>query len=170
MLHPAAQRSRHFDCALIEQLKQEPLIFLAIADIISICIYIHIAKTRYIRMINQDLRDEIMRMHAQVCAALADPTRILLLYSVSTQPRSVGELVKMLEISQPTVSRHLQYLRDRRLVVANREGQNVYYSLVDMRIIQALDLLRAVLADNLTHQSTLADNVDIAQLSGGMEK
>jgi DNA-binding transcriptional ArsR family regulator len=110
-------------------------------------------------MINQQLHDEVMRLHAQVCGGLADPTRILILYSVSEQPRSVGDLAKILEISQPTTSRHLQYLRDRGLVNGTREGQNVFYSLADPRIIQALDLLRAVLADNLSRQASLAENV-----------
>jgi DNA-binding transcriptional ArsR family regulator len=110
-------------------------------------------------MINQQLHDEVMRLHAQVCGGLADPTRILLLYSISDQPRSVSDLVKILEISQPSVSRHLQNLRDRGLVIGTREGQNVFYSLADQRIIQALDLLRAVLADNLSRQASLAENV-----------
>ena len=110
-------------------------------------------------MINQQLHDEVMRLHAQVCGGLADPTRILLLYSISEQPRSVGDLVKILEISQPTVSRHLQNLRDRGLVIGSRDGQNVFYSLADPRIIQALDLLRAVLADNLSRKAVLAENV-----------
>jgi DNA-binding transcriptional ArsR family regulator len=122
------------------------------------------------QMINQQFRDEVMRMHAQVCAALADPTRILLLYSISEQPRAVGDLVKLLEISQPTISRHLQNLRDRRLVIATREGQNVYYSLADARIIQALDLLRAVLADDLSYQGALAGKVDMTQISGGKKE
>ena len=121
-------------------------------------------------MLNQQLRDEIMLLHAQVCGALADPSRILILYSIAEQPRSVSELVKMLDISQPTVSRHLQNLRDRRLVVASREGQNVYYSLADPRVIQALDLLRAVLADHLSHQGNLAEKVETAPISGGKEK
>ncbi len=112
-------------------------------------------------MIDQQLHDEIMRMHAQVCAALADPTRILILYSLSEQSRSVNELVKILEISQPTISRHLQNLRNNNMVLATREGQNVYYSLADPRVIQALDLLRAVLADNLSRQGNLAQQVGI---------
>jgi DNA-binding transcriptional ArsR family regulator len=118
-------------------------------------------------MIDQRLRDEVFRMHAQVCAALADSTRILLLYSMAEQPRSVGELAKSLEINQPTVSRHLQNLRDRRLVTTTREGTCVYYSLADKRIIQALDLLRAVLADDLSYQGILAEKVDITHITGG---
>jgi DNA-binding transcriptional ArsR family regulator len=118
-------------------------------------------------MIDQQLRVEVMQMHAQICAGLADPTRILILYSLAENPRSVGELAKMLNATQPTTSRHLQNLRERRMVTATREGQNVYYSLVDQRIIQALDLLRSVLADHLSYQGSLAENVDVTQISGG---
>jgi len=114
-------------------------------------------------MIDAQLRDEIMRMHAQVCAALADPNRILILYSVLDQPRSVGDLVKLLGTSQPTVSRHLQNLRDRHMVISTRDGQNVFYSLSDPRIIQALDLLREVLADDLSYRGSLAGKVDLSQ-------
>jgi len=118
-------------------------------------------------MIDPRLRDEVMRMHAQVCGALADPTRILLIYSIAEKPHSVGDLAKTLGISQPTVSRHLQNLRERRMVTAVREGQNVYYSLADARIVQALDLLRAVLAETLTHQGSLADKVEVTPITEG---
>ena len=118
-------------------------------------------------MIDPQLRDEVMRMHAQVCAALADPTRILLLYSIAEQPQSVGDLVKAVNVSQPTVSKHLQNLRERRLVTATRDGQNIIYSLSDYRIIKALDLLRLVLADNLTYQGSLAEKIENPQITGG---
>ena len=112
-------------------------------------------------MINQQLREEITRLHAKICDALADPTRILILYCLAEQPHPVGVLGKILDLNQPTVSRHLQVLRERGLVFANREGQNVVYSLADDKIIQALDLLRAVLSENLSRQGALVESADI---------
>ena len=44
----------------------------------------------------------------------------------------------------------------RQMVTANREGQSVFYTLSDKRIIKALDLLRAVLASALESQGKLA--------------
>jgi hypothetical protein len=41
------------------------------------------------------------------------------------------------------------------LVKAERDGAAVYYSLTDRRVIDALDLLRAVLANTLTQQAQL---------------
>jgi ArsR family transcriptional regulator len=101
------------------------------------------------------LRNEINRLHAQVCAGLADPTRIMILYTVAEKPRNVTELSNLLELSQPTTSRHLKILRDRNLVVAKRVGQSMYYQLRDPRIVQALDLLREFMAETLEDQARM---------------
>jgi DNA-binding transcriptional ArsR family regulator len=99
---------------------------------------------------------EIRELHAQICQALADPTRILLLYALVDGPRNVGELAAELKLGQPNVSRHLKVLRERGMATASREGANVVYSLADKRVIKALDLMREVLADHLTQRAQLA--------------
>jgi DNA-binding transcriptional ArsR family regulator len=116
-------------------------------------------KQRQINMISPALTQEITALHAGICSALADPRRILLLYALNERPRNVSELAEELGISQPTASRHLNLLRERGLVTAKREGQSVVNSLADQRIIQALDLLREVLASNLQGQAALAESV-----------
>ena len=95
-------------------------------------------------------------MHANICNGLADPNRILILYTLADHPSNVTELAKTLETPQPTISRHLKILKERGMVKAERDGQAVNYSLVDHRIIQALDLLRAMLAHRLKNQIALA--------------
>ena len=106
-------------------------------------------------MNNNPLSQEVTQLHADICSALADPTRILLLYALMDQPRNVNDLTQELNISQPAVSRHLKVLRERGLVSATRRGVNVEYSLNDQRLIEALDLLRAVLRDSLSRRANL---------------
>ncbi len=98
---------------------------------------------------------EVNQLHADICSALADPTRILILYLLSEQAFTVGDLTGRLNTTQPTTSRHLKILRERGLVRSNRQAQNVEYSLNDLRIIDALDLLRSVLRDTLSQQANL---------------
>jgi ArsR family transcriptional regulator len=105
---------------------------------------------------DEQLKQEIYRLHAQICGGLADPSRILLLYTLAAGPHNVNDLTTYLGLPQPTVSRHLKTLRERGMVTAKRDGQAMYYSLTDPRVIQALDLLRAVLADQLETQGALA--------------
>jgi DNA-binding transcriptional ArsR family regulator len=110
-------------------------------------------------MITPSLTEEITNLHAGICSALADPKRILILYALHEKPSNVSDLAEALGITQPTASRHLNMLRERGLVEAHREGQSVINRLDDERVIQALDLLRAVLASNLKSQAVLADTV-----------
>lgn len=65
------------------------------------------------------------------------------------------ELVNELGANQSTISRHLKILRDHGLVQTTRQGASITYTLADDRLIKALDILRAVLHDNLTSKANL---------------
>lgn len=106
------------------------------------------------------LIDEINQMHAHICQALADPKRILLMYALHEQPRNVTELTEYCDFAQPTVSRHLRFLRERSLVYAEREGNSVTYHLADDRVIEALDIMRSVMKDVLARKAELAQQLD----------
>ena len=106
---------------------------------------------------DKQLLKEINHLHAQICGGLADPKRIAILYAIAEKPLSVTELTDALEMPQATVSRDLKILRERGMVIAKRQGPNIYYSLGDKRIIRALDLLREVLADDLSKRSAMAE-------------
>lgn len=106
---------------------------------------------------NSDLENEVLQLHAEICAGLADPSRIMILYELSSGPRNVTELCTTLNMPQPMTSRHLKVLRERGMVTAERQGTVIQYSLADRRLIEALDLLRATLRDILAHRVQLVD-------------
>ena len=101
------------------------------------------------------LTQEITELHADICSALADPKRILILYALADQTWNVTELAYTIGISQPAASRHLKVLRERGLVRPERQGASVEYHLTDRRLIEALDILRAVLRDRIHHRARL---------------
>lgn len=111
-------------------------------------------------MISQTLAQEVSQLEANLCFALADPTRILLLYALDEKPRNVTDLTTELGVTQPTTSRHLKILRDRGLVNTTRQGVSITYQLTDRRLIQALDLLRSVLRDNITRSANLMQEIE----------
>lgn len=111
------------------------------------------------------LEQEVNQLHAEICAGLADPKRILILYALSEKPYIVTELVETLNLSQPLVSRHLKVLRDRGMVVATRIGASVEYTLADHRLIEALDLLRAVLAEKLRSNAAMVETVFMEKIT-----
>lgn len=106
---------------------------------------------------NESLESEITQLHAEICAGLADPNRIMILYELSQSPRNVTELSTNLKMPQPLVSRHLKILRDRGMVIPKRKGTIIQYTLADERLIQALDLLRAVMRDGLAKRAELVE-------------
>jgi DNA-binding transcriptional ArsR family regulator len=61
--------------------------------------------------------------------ALADPTRRRILDLLREQPRLVGELTELLQISQPGVSKQLRLLREVGLVTVRQDAQRHWYEL-----------------------------------------
>ena len=99
--------------------------------------------------------NELNLLHSNICQALGDPKRILILYAIDEEPRNVTVLAKALGFPQPTVSRHLRILRQRSLVQSERNGPAVVYRLADKRIIEILDNMRMVLRDSMDRQNQL---------------
>ena len=104
-------------------------------------------------------RDDVLRLHAQICRALGDPNRLLILVELRRGPCTVGHLARAIRASQPLTSRHLGVLRDKGLVRAAREGTFVRYSLTDRRVLTAIDLLLDVLGAQLARQGAQGGTV-----------
>jgi ArsR family transcriptional regulator len=119
------------------------------------------------RTVNHALTQEITTLHADMCSALADASRILMLYALSEKALNVTDLAHQIGISQPAASRHLKVLRERGLVRAQRQGATVEYNLEDQRLVQALDLLRQVMRDRISYRASLIETEnDITALNG----
>ncbi len=69
------------------------------------------------------------RQMTKVFKALSDNTRQQILSLLEERQRNVGEIVGEFALSQPTISRHLSVLKEADLVIDERRGQNVVYSL-----------------------------------------
>ncbi|MEO8379148.1 MAG: metalloregulator ArsR/SmtB family transcription factor [Acidobacteriota bacterium] len=83
-------------------------------------------------------------------AAFSDPTRLRLLHLLRGEELCVGDLVIILGMPQPTISRHLAYLRRSALVKTRRSGLWMYYSLARAKSEfhhRLLDCLTACFAD-----------------------
>ena len=110
-------------------------------------------------MVNQVLKDEVIQLEADFCAALSDPNRIFILYALNERPLNVTELTNELGVPQPTITRHLKVLRERGLVFTERQGTVITYHLSDRRVIQAMDLLRSAMRDRLNQRASLVNEL-----------
>lgn len=64
-----------------------------------------------------------------VFKALNDPTRRKILELLQERDMTAGEIVEQFNISGPSISHHLDLLKQAQLVTAEKEGQYIYYSL-----------------------------------------
>ena len=69
--------------------------------------------------------------------ALADETRRMILRLLRDGPLTSGEIADRFDSSWPTISRHLAVLREARLVLTERHGQEIRYEL-DTSVFQDL--------------------------------
>lgn len=73
-----------------------------------------------------------MKQLELVFLALSDATRLRIINLLGAGEVSVGDLVTVLNESQPKISRHLAYLRSAGLVSVRRDGKWIYYRLEEM--------------------------------------
>ena len=64
-----------------------------------------------------------------VFKALNDPTRREILQLLQERDMTAGEIAEKFKISWPSVSHHLDLLKQAKLVTSEKDGQYVYYSL-----------------------------------------
>ncbi len=61
--------------------------------------------------------------------ALSDPSRRKILQLLKEKDLTAGEIAESFNISKPSISHHLNLLKQANLVIDERHGQNIYYSL-----------------------------------------
>lgn len=61
--------------------------------------------------------------------ALNDPTRREILELLKKKDMTAGEIADQFHISKPSISHHLDLLKQAELVVAVKEGQFIFYSI-----------------------------------------
>lgn len=69
--------------------------------------------------------------------ALSDPTRRDILKLLSKGDMTASEIVQHFDMSQPSISKHLEILKQAELVTAEKRGQFVIYS-INLSVLQSV--------------------------------
>lgn len=88
--------------------------------------------------------DEVLYKLADLYKVFGDPTRIRILYALSSGELCVCDIAEVLGMTQSAISHQLRVLKQTALVKFRREGKTVYYSLADGHIA-------TILAQGLDH-------------------
>ncbi|TNE38739.1 MAG: transcriptional regulator [Alphaproteobacteria bacterium] len=76
--------------------------------------------------------------------AMSNKHRLLILCNLVDTERSVGELEKIVGLSQSALSQHLARLRKEQVVKTRRDAQTIYYSLKNESVTDVLQLLHGI--------------------------
>lgn len=88
------------------------------------------------KVINPRIDAERLERAAYILKAVAHPQRIAIIDLLDQYERmNVSDLQEKLQIEQALLSHHLNTMRDKGILKAEREGKFIYYSLIDTTII-----------------------------------
>ena len=85
---------------------------------------------------------------ARLLKAMGNEKRLKILYYLSEKELNVGELEKLIGLSQSALSQHLAVLRAENMVKTRRSAQTIYYSLQGDKVRRVLDVIEQIYSPN----------------------
>ena len=79
--------------------------------------------------------------------AMSNQSRLLILCQLNEGEKSVGELERIVGLSQSALSQHLARLRRDKLVKTRREAQTIFYSLHGDEALRVINTLYGLYCD-----------------------
>ncbi len=79
----------------------------------------------------------VYEKNAEMYKILANPKRLEIMNTIRDREATVNELSKILGARKSNTSQHLAYLRYTGLVKSRRQGKNIFYKLIDPKILDS---------------------------------
>jgi len=105
------------------------------------------------------MTNELRRFKAEIFHALAHPTRIAIVEMLRDGELSAGQLIEKLELEQANASQHLAVLRAKQIVVNRKEGNQVFYSIRDLALVDVLDILKRYFYSQLSQTMSMLKEI-----------
>ena len=93
-----------------------------------------------------------LRARADIVKAMAHPTRLFIVETLSKGERCVCELTELIGDDISTVSKHLSVLRGAGIVIDEKRGTQVFYSLRCPCVLNFFSCVESVLKTNAAEQ------------------
>ena len=111
----------------------------------------------------KSIEQELYRHHADMCKVFSHPTRLQILNALRERETTVSDLAERLGIAIGNLSQHLNMMKQRRVLVSRKDGNNVYYRLANPKMLRAFDLIRENLHEQMQRESVLVRHMERAQ-------
>lgn len=81
---------------------------------------------------------------SKILKALGNSKRLEILYCLKDDSLKVGQLEKMVKLSQSALSQHLAILRNAKIVSTQRDAQTIYYTISNEKVKKIMALLNTL--------------------------
>ncbi len=105
------------------------------------------------------MEGQIYTYHAEMCKVFSHPKRLELIDVLRDKEMSVGELSHKLGLALGNLSQHLAMMRERRILISRKEGNVVYYRITNPRLLEAFDLLREIMFEQIRQDAALIQGI-----------
>ena len=90
----------------------------------------------------------LAQKQASVCSVFANAKRVMILWTLADYEKSVGEIALAIEASMQSTSQHLNLMKKMGILDARRDGQTIYYYIVNNGVMDRCQLLLQVNQNN----------------------
>ncbi len=105
------------------------------------------------------MEEQLYAYHAEMCKVFSHPKRLELINILRDKEMSAGELGKRLGLTPANLSQHLTMMKERHILVSRKEGNAVYYRIANPRLLEAFDLLREILFEQIRQDAALIQGI-----------
>ena len=102
--------------------------------------------------------EKIYELQADICKIFSNAKRMEIINVLKDKEMSASDLLEETGLSKANLSQHMGVLRSKGVVLARREGLNIFYRISNPKIIQACNLMREVLLDQLQEKGKMVSS------------
>jgi ArsR family transcriptional regulator, virulence genes transcriptional regulator len=103
--------------------------------------------------------ESILKLQADICKIFANDKRLEIINLLKDAEMSNSELMQITGLSKVTMTQHMNVLKSKGVIVARREGVQLYYRIANPKIIQACSLMREVLVEQLQEKEKVVSRL-----------
>ncbi len=112
------------------------------------------------KMQKNDIEKKIYEYHAEMCKVFSHPTRLEIINTLREGEMNVTDISTRIGIDMGNLSQHLGMMRDRRILVTRKGGNVVYYRLANPKMLNAFDILREILIEQIKKDGNMVDALE----------
>lgn len=109
---------------------------------------------------------QLAQFKAEFFKSLAHPLRIRILEAIRQGEKTVNEIQAVVQVESSAVSQQLAVLRAKNIVVGDKRGTNVFYTVKDPLVYDLLDVARSIFNNHLIDTISLLQEIGRENTAG----